>query len=821
MERTMNSKGGKPRRRAAAPAALAPTLRVMKFGGTSVASAERFRRVADLVGTAADGERVVVVVSAVAGVTNRLLAAIDSAVAGETPGEPERFRATHADIAQELLGELGEERRGMLLAEIDVATQELRQWLGGMALLGDATARARARTAALGERLSAAILTALLAARRGACDRLDPQVLLACSGDPLDADPRPDEIRRRAQAWRRGDTRLAVMPGFFAGDESGELVLLGRGGSDYSAALLAQALDARLLEIWTDVPGVFTADPRVVPAARVVAEVSFEEAMELAHFGAKILHPKSVGPARAAGIPVRICDTFNPAQPGTLLRRRDRPARRIACGLSLLPGVTLMSLGGTGMKGLSTVAARAFAALSEHGIAVLLITQGSNECILTLGLRTADTARAVHLVREAFVAEIATGRMDAIELRPDLAILSLVGDGMRQRSGVSARFFGALGDIGANVAAIAQGGSERSICVALDAKDGAAALRAAHARFFEDGAVRDEDSTAARFTPRPADSSKRRRFAVFAPASIGNLAAGFDVLGVAIAPLGEAPLGDVVEVSLARHDTLIASGPFAEQLPADAAENLVWRARDAVARQLGEELPPLEIRLRKGLPVGSGLGSSAASVVAAVVAIDELLGGSLGVERRLRAAGEAEGHASGSLHLDNVAPVLLGGVRLVVPHGIPRLLPWPGELTLVLIQPAIRLTTREARAALPSSVSLPLAVSHAQNLAALLVALNTGDHALLAASLRDFLAEPHRAALVPGFREVQSAALAAGALGCSFSGAGPAIFAVAESAGAEAVARAGAAAWKRAGVGCQWRLCEVDRQGARPAEEIS
>jgi homoserine kinase len=610
------------------------------------------------------------------------------------------------------------------------------------------------------------------------------------------------------------------MPGFFAGDESGELVLLGRGGSDYSAALLAQALDARLLEIWTDVPGVFTADPRVVPAARVVPEVSFEEAMELAHFGAKILHPKSVGPARAAGIPVRIADTFNPARPGTLLCRRRLPPERIACGLSLLPGVTLLSLGGTGMKGMPTIAARAFASLCEHAIAVLLITQGSNECVISLGLRTADTARAVALLREAFVAEIATGRMDEFELRPDLAILSLVGDGMRQRSGVSARFFGALGDVGANVAAIAQGGSERSICVAVDAKDGAVALRAAHARFFENGSARAEEAdSAAQTRRRSSHRSQRRPRAVFAPASIGNLAAGFDVLGVAISPLGESPVGDVVEASAAPHDALIASGPFADQLPADGRENLVWRARDAVARQLGEPLPPLEIRLYKGLPVGSGLGSSAASVVAAVVAIDELLGCPLGVERRLLAAGEAEGHASGSLHLDNVAPALLGGVRLLVPQGTPRLLPWPGGLTFVLFQPAIRLTTREARAALPATVPLPLAVSHAQNLAALVVALHGGDRALLRGSLRDLLAEPHRAALVPGFRAVQAAALAEGALGCSFSGAGPAIFAVTEAAGAEAVARAGAAAWKSAGISCQWRLCEVDRQGARAAAE--
>jgi homoserine kinase len=497
------------------------------------------------------------------------------------------------------------------------------------------------------------------------------------------------------------------------------------------------------------------------------------------------------------------------------LCRRERPPDRIACGLSLLPGVTLLSLSGTGMKGLSTIAARAFAALAEHGVAVLLVTQGSNECVISLGLRSADAARAIQLLHDAFVAEIATGRMDEFELRRDLAILSLVGDGMRYRSGVSARFFGALGDVGANVAAIAQGGSERSICVVLDAKDGALALREAHARFFENDAAHATAQTA----PRPIARTSVRRVAVFAPASIGNLAAGFDLLGVAIAPIEDEPLGDIVEVSAAAHDSLVTGGPFAAQLPHDGRDNLVWRARDAVARQLGESLPPLEIRLRKGLPVGSGLGSSAASVVAAVVAIDELLGGPLGVERRLAAAAEAESHAAGSVHLDNVAPILLGGVRLVVPQGLPRLLPWPSGLAFVMLQPELRLTTREARAVLPPTVPLALAVSHAQNLASLLCALGADDRALLAASLRDLVAEPHRAALVPGFRAVQAAVLAEGALGCSFSGAGPAIFAVSERDSAAQVARAGAAAWLRAGVPCRWHLCEVDRRGARHAEE--
>ncbi len=306
--------------------------------------------------------------------------------------------------------------------------------------------------------------------------------------------------------------------------------------------------------------------------------------------------------------------------------------------------------------------------------------------------------------------------------------------------------------------------------------------------------------------------------AVFAPASIGNLAAGFDVLGAAVAPVDGEPWGDVVEARLAAADSLAVIGPYADRLPADPRENLVWRAREAAARQLGAALPPLALVLHKGLPVASGLGSSAASAVAAVVAIDELLGARLGPERRLAAAAEAEGFASGASHLDNVAPILAGGVCLVAPGERVRELPWPDALRFVVVSPELELPTRAARAVLPREVPLPLAVAHAQNLAALVHALHADDRDLLAATLRDLLAEPYRAPLVPGFAAVQAAALAAGALGCSLSGAGPAVFAVAAAADAERVAAAAVAAWRAAGVASRARVCALDRRGARRLE---
>jgi homoserine kinase len=335
-----------------------------------------------------------------------------------------------------------------------------------------------------------------------------------------------------------------------------------------------------------------------------------------------------------------------------------------------------------------------------------------------------------------------------------------------------------------------------------------------------------------------------KRVRAYGPAGIGNLAAGFDVLGAAVAPTGGEAWGDIVEITeiseigeigeigsqigepppqapeAGPDVTLICDGPFAHQLPADPADNVAVKACAAVARVVrGRQLPRLVLRLTKGLPVGSGLGSSSATVVAVVRALDELLGRPLDEAGLLAAAGEAEAHASGALHLDNVAAALLGGLRLVDPGGGARLLPFPDDLRFVLAVPALTLTTRAARAALPATVPLGLAVAHAQNLAALVHALHAGDRGLLRACLRDLLAEPHRAALVPGFREVQAAGLAAGAWGCSLSGAGPAVFAVAEAGAAPVVGDALREAWVGAGVACEIKVCVLDRRGARVLEQ--
>lgn len=320
-------------------------------------------------------------------------------------------------------------------------------------------------------------------------------------------------------------------------------------------------------------------------------------------------------------------------------------------------------------------------------------------------------------------------------------------------------------------------------------------------------------------TPRPVGGlvppSAWPKVRAFAPASVGNFIAGFDVLGASLRCLEGPPLGDLVEVTEGPGPRLRVEGPGAADLPEDPEANLVLLAARAFERVRGRELPPLGFRLWKGLPVGSGLGGSAASVVATLVALNALLGRPLSPLQLLQAAGEAEGAASGGVHLDNVAPALLGGLRLVDPDGRARRLPFPGRWRFVVASPDLLLPTREARAVLPQALPLAVAVEHARNLAALVDRLHRGRD--VRGLLRDLLAEPHRAVLVPGFAEVQRAALGAGALGCSLSGAGPACLALAEREVAGEVAAAMAEAWRAQAIPCVVRVCELDHQGARVA----
>ncbi len=451
-------------------------MRVMKFGGTSVATAARIRAVGDLVRKASAEAPILVVVSALSGVTNLLRDGVQAAIRGDDPRQAlERFSSLHHAAAAELFPDAAEAP----LAELEGLEAELDHFLQGVKLLRECPAGVMAHLYSLGERASSLLLARLLGARL-----LDARDRIRTVGDALFATPDWQATAVAFQVVRQNPPPVTVLPGFFGSDAAGKTTVLGRGGSDYSAAIAAWAVDAEALEIWTDVDGIYSADPRLVPEAFALAEVSYEEAMELSYFGAKVLHPKTIQPAREKGIPVRVRNTFAPDRAGTLVHGAARPSEHGARGLTFLDGVWLIDVSGPGMSGVPGIAARVFQAIAAANISVILITQGSSECAISFSVAEADGPRAMEALRAAFVAETAAGMLDPVQRRTGHAILSIVGDGMKHRLGVAGTFFGALAAVGVNIVAIAQGSSERNISVVIEEGDAARALRQVHAAFF-------------------------------------------------------------------------------------------------------------------------------------------------------------------------------------------------------------------------------------------------------------------------------------------------------------------------------------------------
>ncbi len=461
-------------------------MRIMKFGGTSVGDAARMRRVADLVAAALQEDRVCLVASAVTGVTNLLLESAQRAQAGDAVAPwVERFRAVHAPILADVGREMPAVARERLEAEIDGLVRELDRLLQGVSLLRESPPLVIARLSSLGERASCAILREMCAARGLDPLLLDPREHIMAAGNCLEAEPDTARTRERFAHVREAGPRLLILPGFFAGDEEGHTLILGRGGSDWTATLAAAALDADACEIWTDVDGIFSADPRLVPEAFPVAELSFEEALELSYFGAKVLHPKTIQPVRERRIDVAVRNSFAPEKPGTRVKHKAAPSLHGVRGLTLLGDIVLLNLTGAGMAGIPGVASRAFGALAESGISVILISQASSEFAISLCVAARDGARAVVALERAFEPERRLGRIDAVERRNGLSILSAVGDGMRTRMGAAGTFFEALAEVAVNVVAIAQSANERSISAVVHAEDGRRALRHAHRCFFD------------------------------------------------------------------------------------------------------------------------------------------------------------------------------------------------------------------------------------------------------------------------------------------------------------------------------------------------
>ncbi len=459
-------------------------MKVMKFGGSSLADSAKLQAVASLLQTEVQQCPLMVVVSAPGGVTNLLELAAQEATQGLA--QPPALAQLSARI-DAMVAELA-----CVLAEPDLLQQqwqreqlELQRLLQGIALLRRCPDEVMAQLLVVGERLSVAMLHPLLQQCTGqSVGQLDPRQCFVANGPVLAAEVVIEPSRERLSKLALGKERIWLMPGFTAANAAGETVTLGRNGSDYSAAVLAACLHAQCCEIWTDVDGVYNLDPRLIDDAQLVPSLSYEEAMELSYFGASVLHPRTIAPIAQYQIPCVIRNTLNPQAEGTVIHARTAPSNSLVKAVSQLQQQWMFSVSGPGMKGMVGMASRVFAAMAHAQISVTLITQSSSEYSISFCVDAAVGERALQALQHTFELELKQQLLDRIDVQKDLAIITLVGDGMKTRKGVAAQFFKALSQASASVLAIAQGSSERAISAVILQEQANAALRLCHENFF-------------------------------------------------------------------------------------------------------------------------------------------------------------------------------------------------------------------------------------------------------------------------------------------------------------------------------------------------
>jgi aspartokinase/homoserine dehydrogenase 1 len=455
---------------------------VQKYGGTSLADLRGFDASASIIGQYTDEHRVVVVLSAVKGVTDLLLAAIDTAVAGED-GKPHldealrRERAIVEDLAAQgaetpWASEFLEEQDGVLSRMVE-----------GIRLLGQCPDETRARILATGEGFSSRLMVDVLRGRGFDAQWSDTDVLPLADDSWLDSLVDIEAATPRVRERLDADFEVMVFPGFYGRNAEGRIQLLGRNGTDYSAAVIAAASGAGLCQIWKDVDGFFTADPRIVTNARCLEEVSYEEAMELTYYGANVISAKALMPLAANGIPCQVRNTYDPSRPGTLVHGAATLTEAVR-GISHLHNVSTITLQGGFLRGRVGVAQRVMGALAGVSVSTLLIVHSSSEYSLSLCVRQADAQKARRALQEEFHFELLHDLLEDIVVLDDRAVISLVGQGMKHSRGIAARFLTAISTAGVNVEVIAQGATEFSISVVVRGEDAQAAARSCHTAFF-------------------------------------------------------------------------------------------------------------------------------------------------------------------------------------------------------------------------------------------------------------------------------------------------------------------------------------------------
>ena len=460
-------------------------MRVLKFGGTSVADATRFINVADIAINTARQTDTALVLSAPAKITNLLVALVKSAVQGGDGQE--QIKAIKEIVIDKILMPLAKTYENFdekaLLNEINTILSLIQRRVEGISLLGVCPEAVEAFVESRGEAFSIALMTEHLRARGMQVRVIDPVFVLQTEGGYLESSVNIEKSREHYRMIPEIKGAITLMSGFCGGNDKGELVLLGRNGSDYSAACLAAISDAECCEIWTDVDGVYSCDPRAVEDAVLLKRMSYKEAMELSYFGAKVMHPRTIAPIAQFHIPCLIKNTYNPQGEGTLIAEETDRSIPIK-GISDLKNISLVNVSGPGMKGMVGMAGRLFNAVSQAKISLVLITQSSSEYSITFCIHTQDASRALRAINEEFELERREGLIDEIEIIDKMAIISVVGDGMKTMRGTSGKFFRALAQANINVSAIAQGSSERSISAVISESKVAEAIAICHMTFF-------------------------------------------------------------------------------------------------------------------------------------------------------------------------------------------------------------------------------------------------------------------------------------------------------------------------------------------------
>jgi aspartate kinase len=464
---------------------------VMKFGGTSVGSVDALKQATQIIKDARDEySRVVVVTSAMSGVTDLLLKTASLAAQGKVDSLPEAestLREKHFSVIEALIEDqsLREGTKG----EINCLVQLLVDLCRAVAVLGEASPRALDAVASLGERMSVRLLSAIAQEEGIRAKAVEATEFIVTNDHFQNAHPDFNITKEKTRTVLNSIMDEGIIPittGFIGSTSEGVITTLGRGGSDYTAAIIGSVLPADEVWIWTDVDGVMTTDPRIAPKAQTLAEISYAEIAELAYYGAKVLHPKTIRPVVEAGIGLRICNTFNPSHPGTRLIANGHSNGKTYKPEKVIKAVTairmqrLVTIEGRGMLGVPGVAARAFGAVASTGTSVPLITQASSEQSICFAVPSETAPVVLEALEKAFVNEIEDEDIDRVWSTDDVSIVTVVGAGMRHTVGVAGRVFNQLGNNGVNVLAIAQGSSEVSISLVVDSADTENAVKALH-----------------------------------------------------------------------------------------------------------------------------------------------------------------------------------------------------------------------------------------------------------------------------------------------------------------------------------------------------